>query len=210
MPRAFSEREKEIIRSRLLQEGQKVFAAYGLKKTNIEDLTRATGISKGAFYLFYDSKEALFMDVVELTEADFRRNVLACFEMQAESPRQLFKMVLLNAFTSWKTSPILQVITRGEYDQLLLKVPPDIIKEHMQSDLDFIDKMVETARSKGINITASVEKISGLMYALFFVSLHENDFGSETYQGTIELLIDLISAYCLGEVPVEALPLKQR
>ncbi|MCE1252348.1 MAG: TetR/AcrR family transcriptional regulator [Anaerolineae bacterium] len=210
MPRAFSEREKEIIRSRLLQEGLKIFALYGLKKTNIEDLTRSIGISKGAFYLFYDSKEALYMDVLEVAEEEFRRNVLAGFEEEAASPRSLFSQVLLKAFTSWKSSPILQMVSRGEYDQLLLKLPPETIREHLKSDQGFVKTIVETARYKGVNVTADVEKISGLMNALFFVSLHENDFGAETYQGTIELLIELITAYCLGEVPAEAVPLQQR
>jgi AcrR family transcriptional regulator len=63
MPKAFTEQEKELIRKRLLEQGHKQFSAYGLRKTNIEELAEASGISKGAFYLFYTSKEALFMDV---------------------------------------------------------------------------------------------------------------------------------------------------
>ena len=65
MPKAFTEQEKELIRKRLLEQGYKQFSAYGLRKTNIEEVASACGISKGAFYLFYPSKEALFMDVVE-------------------------------------------------------------------------------------------------------------------------------------------------
>ena len=68
MPKAFTERDKELIRARLIQAGDKQFSAYGLKKTNIDALARAARISKGAFYLFYDSKEALFMDVAEVVE----------------------------------------------------------------------------------------------------------------------------------------------
>lgn len=56
MPKAFSEEEKEWIRERLLQEGEKQFSAYGLRKTNIEELADAAGISKGAFYIFFSPK----------------------------------------------------------------------------------------------------------------------------------------------------------
>ena len=73
MPRAFSEQEKELIRKRLLEQGHRQFSAYGLRKTNIEELAEAAGISKGAFYLFYASKEAIFMDVVEQVEERFRQ-----------------------------------------------------------------------------------------------------------------------------------------
>ena len=73
MPKGFTEHEKELIRKRLLKEGYKQFSAYGLKKTNIEELAEAAKISKGAFYLFYESKEALFMDVVEVAEQRYRQ-----------------------------------------------------------------------------------------------------------------------------------------
>jgi AcrR family transcriptional regulator len=77
MPKAFSEREKELITARLLEEGHKLFATYGLKKTNVEEIAAAAGVSKGAFYLFYDSKEAFFMDVVEQVERRYRQEILA-------------------------------------------------------------------------------------------------------------------------------------
>lgn len=35
-----------------------------IKKTNINDLCQISGISKGSFYNFFDSKEALFYEVI--------------------------------------------------------------------------------------------------------------------------------------------------
>jgi AcrR family transcriptional regulator len=46
------------------------FVKKGLKGARIEDITAACGLSKGAFYLHYSSKEALFGEVVaEFTSA---------------------------------------------------------------------------------------------------------------------------------------------
>jgi AcrR family transcriptional regulator len=87
MPKAFTEQEKDWIRTRLVEQGYELFATYGLKKTNIEELTQASGISKGAFYLFYESKEALFMDVVELAEQRFRHEILEAIDQPGPSPR---------------------------------------------------------------------------------------------------------------------------
>ena len=87
MPKGFTEHEKELIRKRLLEQGYKQFSAYGLKKTNVEELAEASGISKGAFYLFYESKEALFMDVIELAEERFRQEILAAIDLPGPSPR---------------------------------------------------------------------------------------------------------------------------
>lgn len=64
MPRGFSDREKEKIRTSLLQECKESWTKHGYKKTSVDDLCKMVGISKGAFYLFFQSKEALFCEVL--------------------------------------------------------------------------------------------------------------------------------------------------
>ena len=98
MPKAFTQQEKEWIGERLLEQGYKQFSAHGLKKTTIEELAEAAGISKGAFYLFYESKEALFMDVAEQAEKRFRQEVLAAIDMPGPSPRARLFSVLKKAY----------------------------------------------------------------------------------------------------------------
>lgn len=64
MARSFTEREKENIKRSLLDACKQSWTQYGYKKTSVDDLCRAAGISKGAFYLFFESKEALFCEVL--------------------------------------------------------------------------------------------------------------------------------------------------
>jgi len=64
MARSFTEREKENIRRSLQEACKQSWTQYGYKKTSVDDLCRQTGISKGAFYLFFESKEALFCEVL--------------------------------------------------------------------------------------------------------------------------------------------------
>ncbi len=205
MPRAFSESEKELIRARLLKQGAKTFAARGLGKTAIQDLTEAAGISKGAFYLFYESKEALFMDIVEQAEMKFREQVLDMLGQDGLSPHARLTLVLRRAFSLWKTMPILQTVRRAEYELLLRRIQPEQVREHLESDRAFIQVLIERCHQVGIPIRADEQEIAGLMNALFFVSLHEGDLPQD-YGGTMDLLIDLSAAYCLGEIefPAEA------
>jgi AcrR family transcriptional regulator len=204
MPKGFTEHEKEIIRTRLLEQGYKQFSAYGLRKTNIEELAEGAGISKGAFYIFYESKEALFMDVVELAEERFRREILAMVELPGPSPRRRLCAVLEKAFSLWKTIPILQFFTRSDYDLIARRVSPEIIQEHLANDRVFIEELIAHCRAAGISIQAGAEQISGLFIALFLNSLHEDDFGSHDFSDTVDLLIELVAAYCLGEVEIQA------
>lgn len=56
MPKGFTDREKETIRAQMREKGRKLFEKHGLRKTSVDELTNAVGISKGAFYLFFELK----------------------------------------------------------------------------------------------------------------------------------------------------------
>lgn len=69
MPKGFSDEEKVSISHRLLTECKSSWQKYGYKKTSIDTLCQNTGISKGAFYIFFESKEHLFYQVIKQTQA---------------------------------------------------------------------------------------------------------------------------------------------
>jgi AcrR family transcriptional regulator len=52
-------------RRKLLAAAREAFAAVGVDAARIEDIARAAGLSKGAFYLHFESKEAVFSQLVE-------------------------------------------------------------------------------------------------------------------------------------------------
>lgn len=64
MAKSFTDQEREQIRNNLKQACMQNWTQYGYKKTSVDELCQQAGISKGAFYLFYESKEALFCEVL--------------------------------------------------------------------------------------------------------------------------------------------------
>ena len=62
---AFTEEQNEKIRNDLICEARHCGITIGMRKTSVEQLTNAAGISKGSFYKFFDSKELLFFAVLE-------------------------------------------------------------------------------------------------------------------------------------------------
>ena len=64
MPPPFTEKEKLRLRQKMLRAARDLFARKGLKKTSLEDITSAAGIAKSTFYVFFESKEALFLEVL--------------------------------------------------------------------------------------------------------------------------------------------------
>ncbi|MFZ4736150.1 MAG: TetR/AcrR family transcriptional regulator [Bradymonadia bacterium] len=65
-----------LARSRLLRAAREVFAKVGLSEARVEEIARRAGLSKGAFYLHFKSKDAavvavvdhFFAEVIRLTE----------------------------------------------------------------------------------------------------------------------------------------------
>jgi AcrR family transcriptional regulator len=55
----------------LIAAARSEFVRCGIQKARIEDITQACGLSKGAFYLHFESKEALFREVVQGLEVKF-------------------------------------------------------------------------------------------------------------------------------------------
>jgi AcrR family transcriptional regulator len=200
LPKGFTEREKELIRKRLLKEGYQRFSAYGLKKTNIEELAEAAKISKGAFYLFYESKEALFMDVAELAEQRYRQEILAAIDLPGLSPRARLLVVFKKAFALLKEIPVLQYFTGSDFDLLFRKIPVEKLQEHLASDRLFFAELVTRCQNAGIPIQVRPEEISSLFYPLVLAIMHEDDLSLNNFNRSIDLLLELIAAFCLGEV----------
>ncbi len=201
MPKGFTDHEKELIRQRLLEQGYKQFSSYGLKKATVEDLAAAAGISKGAFYQFYESKEALFMQVLEeRAERRFRQEMLAMLDLPGPSPRANLLALLQKAFSLFKTMPMLRFMTGGDYDLLFRRIPAEALQEHLAGDRQFFADLVTRCQAAGIPICVRPEEMNGLLYALVLSVMHEDGLGAGVSSGAIDVLLELVAAYCLGEV----------
>lgn len=204
MPKAFSEQERIQIRERLMEQGYAQFSAYGLRKTSVEELATAVGISKAGFYLFFESKEALFMDVVERAEESYRKDILAALADHPPTlpPRERLSAVLRKAFTLYKTIPILQFFSRSDYEILARRIPLEKLQEHTASDRQFMVDLIAACHEYDIVIRRSPDEVAGMMYVLFLTILNEDVFGPGALAPTIDQLLQLIAAFCLGEVDI--------
>jgi AcrR family transcriptional regulator len=201
MPKAFTDQEKELIRKRLLASGYKQFSAYGLRKTNIEELAEAAGISKGAFYLFYTSKEALFMEVVEQVERRFRQELLALVDLPGPSPRARLFALLHQAFHLVKTIPLLQFLTSSDYDLLIRRVPPETFQEHVAYDRAFVNELITRCQQTSIPIRVQPEEMISLLYPLVLTVLREDEYsGVFPLGGSVDVFLELVAAVFLGEI----------
>ena len=60
------------VRERLLRSGRKLFGEKGYFETNIHEVTSGVQLSVGAFYTYFDSKEAFYAEIIALVGHDVR------------------------------------------------------------------------------------------------------------------------------------------
>jgi len=117
MPRAFKEEEKEKIHAKLLAAGRSCFLRYGLKKTTIEDVAGPAGIAKSSFYLFFESKEALYVELfLRETPAMMERLLDASFRSTSDMREALIRLM----------RAIIHEIETNEMSRILLDDPSEL------------------------------------------------------------------------------------
>jgi AcrR family transcriptional regulator len=135
MPRAFTGTERQVIRERLLQAGREALPRTGFRRTSVGSLTRAAGISKGAFYGFFDSKEALFVELLREAEGELRGRLQALVDDEGQSPASRLRGVVELLFAALSDHPILVALTDPEELAWLERaLPPGALAAAQEDD----------------------------------------------------------------------------
>lgn len=75
----------EETRRRILAEAAEAFAHRGYGSTSLNDLVRSTGLTKGAFYFHFASKEELALEVFRSKHDEWHEEVLAAIEREGRA-----------------------------------------------------------------------------------------------------------------------------
>lgn len=88
-------------REQLLDVALHVFAEHGYHDTSMNDVAEAAGVTKPVLYQHFDSKKALYQELVDQLGAQLEQALLAAVE-QASGPRQQVEAGF-RAYFSWAT-----------------------------------------------------------------------------------------------------------
>ena len=191
MPRGFTDQEKKNIHFRLIESGKIAFGQYGIKKTSIEDLAKMAGISKGAFYQFFSSKEDLYFAAIRHYETEQHQYMHSLLNEKTGFERELLKSVIKNIMDQVDHDPFLQrLLGKEEFEYLWQKFTPEQQEQAMKADVDFASQLVEIWREKGKLKIDNPQMISGVFRAIFFLFLHKKDIGIEVFPEVVDLLLD--------------------
>jgi len=199
MPKAWSEREKKVKKKTLLFEAKKLFEKYGIQKTTVDEIVKAAHISKGSFYLFYQSKEELYFDVLESVEQESREKIFKDFFKPGINRLESFKSFLHQMVDVLTTTPMYKQINSSNYELLLRKLPEETLQRHMKRDQENVSKYFVYWIDKGWMRRVDLEALNGLLLSFVQLVLHREEFDDVNFEATKELWIDAISSYLITE-----------
>lgn len=127
MARSFSEREKENIRKSLIEICKQNWTQYGYKKTSVDEICKQAGISKGAFYLFFESKEALFCEILCSVQREICE--MAAAAMEEEKGKSGAAKALKLIYRAYDKNSFLYGSDTADYTILMNKVSEEQAEE---------------------------------------------------------------------------------
>ncbi len=187
MPKSFSEAERGYIKSRLMEEAKLCLTQYGIKKTTVDELVNRVHIPKGTFYLFYQTKELLFFDVLcEFHDQLQSKLISEVTAAQGNINVEKLTKLILELYTMVADSFLLRLLTDGEIELLIRKLPPEIAEAHAEKDDFNVEKLlslVPNLEEKNIAV------FSAALRGVFLSTMHRHEIGEPVFEDALEVMI---------------------
>ena len=155
---AFTDYETEQLHKALLKETRRCAVTLGMKKTSVDQLTKAIGIAKGSFYKFYESKEMAFFAVLESIHSELYGVAdHALSEANGLPPSERAAKAVLAVCRRLSDTGDM-VFIENDAKLLLQRLPDDIKNIHYHDDEAHIRQLLEKydlVPSRGISLAAA-------------------------------------------------------
>ena len=115
--RAMSDQDKEERRGEILAAAKKVFARKGYHATTIAEIAKEAKLSYGSIYWYFDSKDALFHELMESEGQALRRHVHEALATPAAgSPEAPFRAAVQATFEFFEADrALVKLLFRDSY-----------------------------------------------------------------------------------------------
>jgi AcrR family transcriptional regulator len=140
-------RRPEARPEEILDAAQKVFGKSGFARAKLDDVARLAGVSKGTLYLYFDSKETLFREMVRAKIVALVAESEAVLEAHAGSYRDLLVQLITGMFYSMRNQDVVQIsrVAQAEFASF-----PELAQFYFDEVIVRARRLVEQVLERGI------------------------------------------------------------
>lgn len=143
------QRRPEARPDEILDAAQKVFGESGFARAKLDDVARLAGVSKGTLYLYFDSKETLFREVVRAKIVALLAESEALVNAHSGSCRDLLVQLITGMFHSMRDQEIVKIsrVAQAEFASF-----PELAQFYFHEVIVRARRLVAQVLQRGIEV----------------------------------------------------------
>jgi AcrR family transcriptional regulator len=194
-------REKEARVALITKSAAALFRKKGLENTSIEDVARAAELAKGTIYLYFNSKEELYYNVLEPALVAYHGRLVAIADNKDEPPDVTLRRIMDFVYEEYMKQPepyhLIMRYKAEEFQTLFSRERFDRLRNLMGGNLKKVSQVVERGIQEGLFIPADPRVVSTVIWNVFVgvIQFEENrtfNGGESRLKHTLEVAMDLI------------------
>jgi len=141
------QRRPEARPEEILDAALEVFGEHGFAQAKLDDVARVAGVSKGTLYLYFDSKETLFREMVQAKSVAAVRESEAFVEAFQGSNRDLLVELMKRKYALMRNQQISRIskLVQSESQRF-----PELAEFYLQAVVLPARRLVERVLARGI------------------------------------------------------------
>lgn len=182
---AFTEFEVLTINNKLKSKAKQYMITKGVKATTVETLADEAGISKGAFYRFYDSKELLFFELLkDGVDGVFKELEKLDAELRAMTPTKKLELTILMAVVH-ADGLLTKRLLETELEIMLKKLPQIEVRGYLHA---LAGRTQEFLSRQNTFLNCAIEDFLKMIY-IHILSLANREKIGSTFDEVLQVMI---------------------
>lgn len=189
MAKAFSEEEKEQIRTKIMETALDLFHDKGTKSLSIQELTKRVGIAQGSFYHFWKNKDALILDVMKYRSRQKLEIIAQRMEESLSDPVGfLTEIIYTNSMDLMKKGEQQPVYSRSF--ALLSRADLDAENRVGVVYREFLEKLASYWKEHGVVKEVDVQGLVNVFTGSFVLFTNAVQFDREYFERIFKIFIE--------------------
>ena len=188
-----SNKDKSI--NQILDAALEVFVKKGYAQTRMDDIVDLSGLSKGAIYHHYSSKNELFLSLIDHWETYFFTDILKK-SLIDKNPDDLLREIVIDVVNAFKTKKYvflaeLEFWSLANHDENVRIKTKELYVKLLNMFKSIINKGIKDKKYKKVNVdVASLSIMTAIQGVIWFSIFEDSKLSAEQYlNDVIEFII---------------------
>ena len=173
-------------KNQILDAALQIFVKKGYSETRMDDIVKASGMSKGAIYHHYSSKKELFLELIDFWEAYCFPNILDKKYINKSASGKLREIVkdIISTFKNKKYVFLaeLEIWSLSNHDEAVRNKTKLLYMNLLKLFSNIIKNGIENNEFKNINVKiAALSIMTSLQGVIWFSIFEDSELSAEEY-----------------------------